>query len=419
MKYSNILPLMCLMLVSDVSSECFSTKLGYPCCSIGYPSIYTDNDGYWSVENGEWCGVADFDTVAKCWSAKFGYKCCPASTEVFLEDEDGQWGVLDKNWCGIIKTPEEKPIEIPDQTDYNFDDVEVMNWECEDQMELPSEGYMSKLKVVNTCPPELKQRKDGITYSKPEKITYHSNTTNSDRKMNIILPPNYSTEKKYPVLYYLHGILSNEDGLLEDGMGTIEIYNNLLSEGKIKEMIIVLPNTYAPADGIGVAPSFTQEHFDGYDNFINELINEIMPYIKSNYSVATGRDNTAIAGFSMGGRNTLYIGYSHPELFGYIGAFSPAPGVLAVTEGQVEHQGLMKPEDLKIDNEEYLPYVVSISVGTKDFVVTNNPESYHKALAANNQTHIWYTIPGANHDGDAVSAGYYNFISSLWGVLNN
>ncbi|ORY78707.1 alpha/beta-hydrolase [Neocallimastix californiae] len=318
------------------------------------------------------------------------------------------------------KEEDDKKEEKPDQTNGEFPETQIPDWNAPVVMEVPKKGYMSKLDVVNTCPPEAKEKKEGVKYSKAEKITYYSKGTKVNRKMNVILPPDYTTEKKYPVLYYLHGILNNEDGLLEDGMGTIEIYNNLVKEGKAKEMIIILPNTYAPADGVGVEPGFTQEHFDGYDNFINELINDIMPYVEKHYSVAKGRENTALAGFSMGGRNTLYIGFTHPELFGYLGAFSPAPGVIPTVDALTgEHKGLMKPEDLKVKDGKPEPIVKMISVGTKDFVVSANPESYHKALKDNNEEHIWFTVPGAMHDSDAVSAGYYNFIQYLWKNLDN
>ena len=416
MRGFELLTIIGLAFTSKVSAECFSAKLGYSCCTTGIASVKNDENGYWGIENDEWCGVASNEEVQECWSAKFGYKCCDPSTEISFEDEKGKWGIDGSSWCGIVSLNEKKSEQIiPDQTSYDFQDYQPPEWDSPVEMEVPTEGYMSKLDVVNTCPPEAKIQKSGVTYSKAEKITYHSYSTNVDRKMNIILPANYTTEKKYPVLYYLHGIFSNEDGLLEEGMGTIEIYNNLVNEGKAKEMIIVLPNTYAPADGVGVEPSFTQEHFDGYDNFINELINEIMPYVESNYSVATGRENTALAGFSMGGRNTLYIGFTHPELFGYLGAFSPAPGVFPI-EG--EQKGLMQPEELKAPAG-LSPFVTMVSVGTKDFVVMDNPNSYHKALANNNEEHIWFTVPGAMHDGDAVSAGYYNFIQYLWNNLDN
>ena len=52
-----------------------------------------------------------------------------------------------------------------------------------------------------------------------------------------------------------------------------------------------------------------------------------MAWLKKNFSILEGRENTAITGFSMGGREALAIGLAHPELFAYIGAIAPAPGL--------------------------------------------------------------------------------------------
>jgi len=99
-------------------------------------------------------------------------------------------------------------------------------------------------------------------------------------------------------------------------MGALSIPAELAKQHKAKEMFIVTPHV-----------NFSFEYLSGFDNFIHELTGTIMPFIEKNYPVLTGRENTAIAGFSMGGRTALYIGYTKPELFGYNGAFSPAFGI--------------------------------------------------------------------------------------------
>jgi len=283
------------------------------------------------------------------------------------------------------------------------------------QTTTPANDYMSKLNVVNICPAEAIAEQSGVEYPTPKKIYYHSKTTNSDRPLNIILPPNYTESKKYPVLYLLHGIMGNEDSMLDTTMGSITIPTNLAKEGKAKEMIIVLPNEYAPEGGNEVPPAFNQEFFDGYDNFINDLVDSIMPYMEANYSILTGRENTAVCGFSMGGRNSLYIGYKRSDLFGYVGAFSPAPGVTPGTDFSGYHKGLFTEDTFRA---EIPPIVTLISCGTHDSVVGQFPKSYHDILTRNNQEHIWFEVPDADHDGKAVSAGYYNFISAAFGALN-
>ncbi|SFR67763.1 endo-1,4-beta-xylanase [Anaeromicropila populeti] len=277
-----------------------------------------------------------------------------------------------------------------------------------------AKSYMTKMNLVNTCPTGADQKLAGIQYGSATKKTYYSKTTGSNRSCNVFLPANYNSSKKYPVVYFLHGIMGNEDSMLGNA---VEIPTNLAAQGKAKEMIIVLPNEYAPAPGTAVSPAFNQAYFDGYDNFINDLTDDLMPYIEQNYSVATGRENTAICGFSMGGRNALYIGYSRPDLFGYVGAFSPAPGVTPGTDYSGFHKGLFQENDFRIKDESYVPYVTLISCGTSDSVVGTFPKSYHDILTRNNQPHVWVEVPGADHDNVAIAAGYYNFVSALFGVL--
>jgi len=81
-------------------------QAGYECCS-SCDVIYTDKDGNWGVENGQWCGIDEEKcskkSEATCWSAALGYPCCTTTTEVRYEDSDGKWGFENDSWCGIIE----------------------------------------------------------------------------------------------------------------------------------------------------------------------------------------------------------------------------------------------------------------------------------------------------------------------------
>ncbi|KAG4089307.1 alpha/beta-hydrolase [Neocallimastix lanati (nom. inval.)] len=401
MKNLNLITLVSFIFASKVSADCFATKLGYPCCSIGYPSILTDKDGDWSVENGQWCGIPSND--GDCWSIKFGYPCCITSSEALVTDDNGQWGSENGQWCGIVNR--ENSSQYANDGDNNDEIVDMAEY---------AKSYMNKLNITANCPDVAFYEQEGISYGTLQRITYYSENTKSNRPMNILLPPNYNPEKKYPILYLLHGILSDQNSLIKSKYGTPNIAGYLMNKGMAKEMIIAYPYTYAPKDGIEVEPGFTKEHAAGYDNFINELLFNIMPYMEKNYPILTGRDNTAIAGFSMGGRNSLYIGYSKPELFGYIGAFSPAPGVLP----DEKNDGLLTMETFQIKDKQFTPYVTLICTGTEDTVVAEYPSTYHNALNENHQAHIWYEVPSGGHDGITVSSGFYNYMQTLFGKLN-
>ncbi|ORX49683.1 hypothetical protein BCR36DRAFT_583753 [Piromyces finnis] len=83
------------------SSNCWSVKLGYNCCSNSNTNVvYTDSDGDWGVENGNWCGI----NKESCWSSLLGYPCCSSCINVVYTDRDGNWGVENNDWCGLLKS---------------------------------------------------------------------------------------------------------------------------------------------------------------------------------------------------------------------------------------------------------------------------------------------------------------------------
>lgn len=240
------------------------------------------------------------------------------------------------------------------------------------------------------------------TYGTLSTISYNSTTTGTTRKARVILPAGYSTDKKYPVLYLLHGIGGDQNEWL--GGEPVNVIGNLIAEGKAKDMIVVMPNVRARANDAGnPSDTYTQEHFAAFDNFINDLRDNLMPYIKTNYSIAEGRLNTAIAGLSMGGRESLYIGLNMPETFGYIGAFEPAPGVLDLFPGNT-----FKLSDT-YNNRTFLMIVK----GTTDTVVNNSPLDYHNELTKNGTVHTYYIAEGG-HDFTVWKNGLYNFVRRIF-----
>lgn len=64
------------------------------------------------------------------------------------------------------------------------------------------------------------------------------------------------------------------------------------------------------------------------------MINALIPYINSHYSTKIGREYTGIAGYSLGGREALYLCFAHPDIFGYVGAFEPVGGVVNTGSGE-------------------------------------------------------------------------------------
>lgn len=300
-------------------------------------------------------------------------------------------------------TPTEAPTATPKPTATS---TPTPTEQPEEEFEMADKTTVTQ----TTCPSEICIKQMGVEYGTVEHITYQSVTTGLERGANVLLPADYSADKKYAVLYFQHGIFGDENSLITDGNNKIkEIVANLVAEGHTKEMIVVFPNMYAKTDP-NQQPAFSSEAVLPYDNFINDLVNDLIPVIESKYSVHTDRENRAILGFSMGGRETLFIGLSRPDLFGYIGAIAPAPGLVPGKDHFMNHVGQMQEEDVRFAEESVLPELLMVCCGTKDSVVGKFPASYHEIMERNSVEHLWYEVPGADHDSNAIRSGLYNFL---------
>jgi enterochelin esterase-like enzyme len=143
---------------------------------------------------------------------------------------------------------------------------------------------------------------------------YFSPVTNSWRRMYIYAPPGYdaSNTEQYPVLYLMHGGGEDERGWSTQGRTDL-ILDNLIAEGKAKPMLVVM------LDGnLGSRNNFQQS----MRTFEQELKQAAIPFVESQYRVASGAQNRALAGLSMGGLQTLYAGIRNTDMFAYLGVFS-------------------------------------------------------------------------------------------------
>ena len=150
-----------------------------------------------------------------------------------------------------------------------------------------------------------------------------------DRNCRIYTPPGFSQTRteKYPVLYLHHGIGGNENawtsnaGHQEGYADRVMDYLYAHEEYETVPMIVVMP-----------MGNMTGTDNDTWQNFEEVLINDLAPYIEENYNASSDLNMRAIAGLSMGGGQTLNFGYKNPDVFTWIGAFSPAPNTIAPAE---------------------------------------------------------------------------------------
>ena len=246
-----------------------------------------------------------------------------------------------------------------------------------------------------------------------EHIEYKSKKYHEDSKEEttkyayVYLPPNYDPEKKYDVLYLMHGIGGNEnEWKLDQASSKVRrIMDNLIFYEEIDPFIVVTPNGRT---GGGQESFYT---------FGQELRNDLIPYIESRYStygeydengydLTAAREHRAMAGFSMGGMQTINIGLCEClDIMGYFGAFAAAP---------TSNEAQKIADTLKAFPKEYeVGYFYSIC-GTEDTTAFWSAQSASEGLAAltdrltDDKNFMWHKVSGT-HSEYVSNLGFYNF----------
>lgn len=159
-----------------------------------------------------------------------------------------------------------------------------------------------------------------------EHVWYYSAENDMERRMYVYTPYGYDAKgkKKYPVLYLLHGGGGDEDAWSTLGR-TCQILDNLIEQGKAVPMLVVMPNgnpnQYAASTLQIPVKQDVRQYASGFDNY-SSLVADILPYVESHYNVIKNRTGRAVAGLSMGGGQSFYIGLRNIDVFANIGIFS-------------------------------------------------------------------------------------------------
>jgi S-formylglutathione hydrolase FrmB len=160
--------------------------------------------------------------------------------------------------------------------------------------------------------------------SRVEFKSFQSKLLAREVRYGLYLPPSYnnSPTKKYPVLYFLHGLNENEQRWSSRGQTDIML-DRMISEKKIGEFIVVVP--------FGAISFYTNTR-DGSEKWEDMIVSEFIPAMESTYRVNATRSTRGISGISMGGYGALKIAMKHPDLFGSVSAHSAVliPDISAV-----------------------------------------------------------------------------------------
>jgi enterochelin esterase-like enzyme len=215
------------------------------------------------------------------------------------------------------------PIE-PGAYRYNFnvDGVSVID----PRSPSVSESNTNVWSLVHVPGSDFMDTKD-VPHGSVAEITYYSKSLQRFRRMHIYTPPTYESGKgTYPIFYLLHGAFDCDDSWTSVGRAGF-ILDNLIAAKKAKPMVVVMPAghtgpfMFSRRGGDSPGPPV--------DEFVQDFLNDIMPYVEKNYRVYEDQQHRAIAGLSMGGAQTLNIAIPNPGKFAYVGVFSS--GIFGIT----------------------------------------------------------------------------------------
>jgi enterochelin esterase-like enzyme len=302
--------------------------------------------------------------------------------------------------------------------------------------------------VFPNAPAGFDTRGPGVAAGRVERIEYKSTVTGTMRPAMVYTPPGYSTARKYPVLYLLHGIGGNENHWTQFGAAD-SILDNLIAANKALPMIIVMPNgrasnepqtafmgrggrggdgrgAAAPGGQAGAAPpagaaapagaapaagaarggrpggAGMDVEFRAYAAFERELIADLVPHIESRYSVQADREHRALAGLSMGGGQSLNFGLANIDTFASVGGFSSAPNTMP--PAQLLKDPAAARQRLK---------VLWVSCGDQD-TLFNISENVHQHLTEQKVPHTWHIDIGGAHTFPVWKNNLYHLSTLLF-----
>jgi enterochelin esterase-like enzyme len=304
-------------------------------------------------------------------SITFRYKDAAAGKVVLHLDGAAEPLALEKDSDGVwsVVTP---PL-APEIYEYGFEVDGQLRLDPKNQTVIPNMVSLGNEVTVPSSVPQLWEAREvahGVVHHHFYTSKVVSGLENGQSEYYVYTPPSYDPKRAYPVLYLLHGWSDLANGWTAVGRANF-IFDNLIAEGKAKPMLVVMPLGYGDMKFVNSGRSVWDDRAVIEHNlslFSQSLLTEVLPQVEAEYHVSKKRNDRAIAGLSMGGMESLIIGLTHSDLFGWVGGFSSAPTVERLDVERLDKKDQFAP----LKRKSTALHLLWIACGTEDHLITTN-----------------------------------------------
>jgi enterochelin esterase-like enzyme len=247
-------------------------------------------------------------------------------------------------------------------------------------------------------------------------LWYYSDITQAKRKINIYVPPDYDrrAQMRYPVLYLRHGGSQDADAWVQQGHVS-QIMDDLLAKGNTEPMLVVMDDGYAEKPG-EPRPTGMVAEFPPDSTVVRVEIKEVLPLIDATFRTFPDRDHRAMAGLSMGARQTVDITLNYPDTYSYIGLFSgplvgPFSGPTVKDLDLKTAYGGLFADAARCNQRIHLLW---LGAGTAEPAQHESVRVLHAALDGAGIHNVWVEFPGTSHEWPTWRQSLYDFAPRLF-----
>jgi enterochelin esterase-like enzyme len=293
----------------------------------------------------------------------------------------------------------------PDLYEVQFNVDGLMIADPGSSMPKPQRQVNTSLLEIPGDPPTFLDTRD-VPHGAIRAEVYRSKVLNVTRPLLVYTPPGYDQrpQESYPVLFLYHGYGDTVYSWVTEGR-VQQILDNAIADGRAVPMVVVIPDTHAldpdqvPRTQIG---HYLNENVQAEDR---ELFEDIIPFVTAHYRIRTDAKDRALAGLSMGGYQTVYTGFVHPDQFSALGVFSA--GILG--EPQPLEQALQTPEKITADI-----HYLYVTTGSKDPVTGQRTKEFVERLDQLKIPYAFEQYPDQIHSMEVWRPSLNKFVAKLF-----